>query len=306
MSLIGKNINKKYSNMYKYLYTVSIYLMSVAICQNSSEDTFFLDMGVVIKSKNGRIALPDFSAPTPTLKSNKIVKKKPSSSIYMATTSDMISSLDRITTHVAHIEKDFESKLDMLEIENSNLRNQIIGLKKRLNTEILDANFVNIDLNKPEKEFSIPNENISKNLETPELSAPLNNNLAKRLVLQEFDFGLFTEGVIHYNNEKYNDCIESLSLLPLDNDRNKNSSKILFLLADSYENVGRYKQALNHLERLSLSNDDEYLDLILFKKGIIYRNIGMMIKAEDAFKTLVELYPQSEYKIFAEEEIQNI
>ena len=278
----------------------------MVVCQDDNVDTFFLDMGVVIKSKNERITLPDFSAPTPRLKSNKIVKKKSSGSIYMATTSDMISSLDRITTQVTHIEKDFESKLDMLEIENSNLRNQISGLKKRLNAEILDANSVDIDLKKPQKESLLPHENISKNLEMVELSAPLNDVPNKRLVLQKFDFDLFTEGVIHYNNEKYNDCIESLSLLPLDNDSNKNSSKILFLLADAYENVGRYKQALNHLERLSLSSDDEYSDLILFKKGIIYRNIGMMIQAQDAFKTLVELFPSSEYKIFAEEEIQNI
>jgi len=280
--------------------------MSMAVSQNDAGDTFFLDMGVVIKSENKGIALPDFSSPTPRLKSNNIVKTIESSSVYMATTSDMISSLDRITSQVTDIEKDFESKLDMLEIENFNLRNQITGLKKRLNAEILDASLIDVNLEKPQKESSLPYENITKNLEMNEVVAHSNDILTKRSVLQRFDFDIFTEGVIHYNNEKYYDCISSLSVLPVDDNSNKNASKTLFLLADSYENMGRYKQALNHLDRLSLANDDEYSDLILFKKGIIYRNIGMVIEAQKAFQELVESFPKSEFKIFAEEEIQNI
>jgi len=280
--------------------------MSMAVSQNGAGDTFFLDMGVVIQSENKGIALPDFSSTTPRLKSNNIVKTIESSSVYMATTSDMISSLDRITSQVTDIEKDFESKLDMLEIENFNLRNQITGLKKRLNAEILDASLIDVNLEKPQKESSLPYENITKNLEMNEVVAHSNDILTKRSVLQRFDFDIFTEGVIHYNNEKYYDCISSLSVLPVDDNSNKNASKTLFLLADSYENMGRYKQALNHLDRLSLANDDEYSDLILFKKGIIYRNIGMMIEAQKAFQELVESFPKSEFKIFAEEEIQNI
>ena len=280
--------------------------MSMAVSQNGAGDTFFLDMGVVIQSENKGIALPDFSSPTPRLKSNNIVKTIESSSVYMATTSDMISSLDRITSQVTDIEKDFESKLDMLEIENFNLRNQITGLKKRLNAEILDASLIDVNLDKPQKESSLPYENITKNLEMNEVVAHSNDILTKRSVLQRFDFDIFTEGVIHYNNEKYYDCISSLSVLPVDDNSNKNASKTLFLLADSYENMGRYKQALNHLDRLSLVNDDDYSDLILFKKGIIYRNIGMMIEAQKAFQDLVESFPKSKFKIFAEEEIQNI
>tara|TARA_B110001452_G_scaffold93405_2_gene77093 strand:+ start:915 stop:1757 length:843 start_codon:yes stop_codon:yes gene_type:complete len=280
--------------------------MSMAVSQNGAGDTFFLDMGVVIQSENKGIALPDFSSPTPRLKSNNIVKTIESSSVYMATTSDMISSLDRITSQVTDIEKDFESKLDMLEIENFNLRNQITGLKKRLNAEILDASLIDVNLEKPQKESSLPYEDITKNLEMNEVVAHSNDILTKRSVLQRFDFDIFTEGVIHYNNEKYYDCISSLSVLPVDDNSNKNASKTLFLLADSYENMGRYKQALNHLDRLSLANDDEYSDLILFKKGIIYRNIGMVIEAQKAFQELVESFPKSEFKIFAEEEIQNI
>ena len=50
----------------------------------------------------------------------------------------------------------------------------------------------------------------------------------------------------------------------------------------------------------------DYSELILFKKGIIYRDIGMIDKAQRVFQTLVDFYPESEYKIFAEQEMQNI
>ena len=150
--------------MFKYFYIILFFSMSMAVSQNGAGDTFFLDMGVVIQSENKGIALPDFSSTTPRLKSNNIVKTIESSSVYMATTSDMISSLDRITSQVTDIEKDFESKLDMLEIENFNLRNQITGLKKRLNAEILDASLIDVNLEKPQKESSLPYENITKNL----------------------------------------------------------------------------------------------------------------------------------------------
>ena len=42
------------------------------------------------------------------------------------------------------------------------------------------------------------------------------------------------------------------------------------------------------------------------KKGIIYRDIGMRDKAQKVFQTLLNFYPDSEYKAFAEQEIHNI
>ena len=38
--------------MYRYLYITLICLLSEVFCQNTNEDIFFLDMGVVIKSEN--------------------------------------------------------------------------------------------------------------------------------------------------------------------------------------------------------------------------------------------------------------
>ena len=292
--------------MYRYLYIILICLFSDIFCQSTSGDTFFLDMGVVIKSENERTNSNGLTGNTSIKKSNRVIQKKDVGSIYMATTSDLISTIDRITNQVIDIEKEFESKLDKLEIENSNLRNQIISLKQRLNSEILDTKLSEADIVKPETNSSIPSTIISETIELIEVIEPQTENPIPKIVLKEFNNDIYTEGVIFYNNEQYDRCIESLSSLPLDQKEIRNTSKALFLLADSYEKVGRYKRALSCLENLSSFNDDNYSELILFKKGIIYRDIGMRNKAQRVFQTLVDFYPESEFKIFAEQEIQNI
>jgi tetratricopeptide (TPR) repeat protein len=224
----------------------------------------------------------------------------------MATSSDLISTIDRITNQVTDIEKDFESKLDKLEIENSNLRNQIVSLKQRLNSEILDNKSIEAELVKPETDSLIPSTIFSEATELIEVVEPQSESSVHKIVLKEFNNDIYTEGVIFYNNEQYDKCIESLSSLPLNQKEIRNTSKALFFLADSYEKVGLYKRALSCLESLSSFNDDNYSELILFKKGIIYRDIGMSDKAQRVFQTLVDFYPESEFKIFAEQEIQNI
>ena len=204
------------------------------------------------------------------------------------------------------IEIEIELKLDKFEIENSNLRNQIVSLKQRLNSEILDTKSIEADLVKPETNSLIPSTIISETVELIEVVEPQTENPVHKIVLKEFNNDIYTEGVIFYNNEQYDKCIESLSSLPLDQKEIRNTSKALFFLADSYEKVGRYKRALSCLESLSSFNDDNYSELILFKKGTIYRDIGMRDKAQRVFQTLVDFYPDSEFKIFAEQEIQNI
>ena len=292
--------------MYKYFYIILICLLSEVFCQSADGDTFFLDMGVVIKSKNETTNSNVLDSRTPVEKSNYVIQEEEDGSIYIATTSDMISTIVKITDQVTDIEKEFESKLDKLEIENSNLRNQIVSLKQRLNSEILDIQSIEVGLVKPGTEPSIPPAIILEATELIEVVEPQSEIPTHKIVLKEFNNDIYTEGVIFYNNEQYDKCIESLSSLPLDQKELRNARKALFFLADSYEKVGRYKRALSCLESLSSFNDDNYSELILFKKGIIYRDIGMRDKAQRVFQTLVDFYPESEFKIFAEQEIQNI
>ena len=290
----------------KLLYIILAFLIPNVFSQHVDGDTFLPDMGVVIQpaDKFGKIARPIDE--TDLLKSNSMLNKKESNSVFAAKASDMISSIDRITSQVNNIEKDYQSKIEQLEVENSNLRNQIISLKQRLNSEILNVNSTEVESVKPEIEVSLPLEISSVDHGIVEEIDPQSENIVHKIVLKDFDEDIYIKGVIHYNNEQFDECIENLGVLPFEKGQPRNAAKGLFLLADSYEKIGRYKQALLCLEKLTSFNDPLYSELVLFKKGIIYRDIGMRDKAQKVFQTLVNFYPDSEYKAFAEQEIHNI
>ena len=289
------------------LYIILAFFVPNTFSQHVDGDTFLPDMGVVIQpaAKLGKVEQPIIDE-TDLLKSNSMLNKKESNSVFAAKASDMISSIDRITNQVSNIEKNYQSKIEQLEIENSSLRNQIISLKQRLNSEILNVSSIEVELVKPEIEVSLPLEMSSVDNGIVEEIDPQAENISHKLKLKDFDENIYIQGVIHYNNEQFDECIENLRLLPFEKGESRNATKGLFLLADSYEKIGRYKQALLCLEKLTSFNDPLYSELVLFKKGIIYRDIGMRDKAQKVFQTLVNFYPDSEYKVFAEQEIHNI
>ena len=289
------------------LYIILVFFVPNTFSQHVDGDTFLPDMGVVIQpaAKLGKVEQPIIDE-TDLLKSNSMLNKKESNSVFAAKTSDMISSIDRITNQVSNIEKNYQSKIEQLEIENSSLRNQIISLKQRLNSEILNVSSIEVELVKPEIEVSLPLEMSSVDNDIVEEVDPQAENISHKMKLKDFDEDIYIQGVIHYNNEQFDECIENLRLLPFEKGESRNATKGLFLLADSYEKIGRYKQALLCLEKLTSFNDPLYSELVLFKKGIIYRDIGMRDKAQKVFQTLVNFYPDSEYKVFAEQEIHNI
>ena len=288
-------------------YIILVFFVQNVYSQLVDGDTFLPDMGVVIQPavKLGKVEQPIIDE-TDIVKSKSILNKNESNSVYAAKASDVISSIDRITSQVNNIEKDYQSKIEQLEVENSNLRNQIISLKQRLNSEILNVNSIEVESVKPEIEVSLPLEISSVDHGIVEEIDPQSENISHKIVLKDFDEDVYIKGVIHYNNEQFDECIENLKVLPFEKGESRNATKGLFLLADSYEKIGRYKQALLCLEKLTSFNDPVYSELVLFKKGIIYRDIGMRDKAQKVFQTLVNFYPDSKYKSFAEQEIHNI
>ena len=289
------------------LYIISAFFVPNVFSQHVDGDTFLPDMGVVIQPavKLGKVERPIIDE-FDVVKLKSIMDEKEYNSISTIKASDMISSIDRITNQVSNIEKDYLSKIEQLEIENSSLRNQIISLKQRLNSEILNVSSIEVESVKPEIEVSLPLEISSVDHGIVEEVDPQAENISHKIKLKNFDENIYIKGVILYNNEQFDECIENLGVLPFEKGEPRNATKGLFLLADSYEKIGRYKQALLCLEELTSFNDPFYSELVLFKKGIIYRDIGMRDKAQKVFQTLVNFYPDSEYKAFAEQEIHNI
>ena len=292
--------------MYRLLYRIFILLLGLCYSQTNSSDIYFLDMGIAIEPKNdtektSRLATSDLNT-----NGGNIVSTKSNGSIYMATTSEVFSSLDKVSSHVSDLEKSFNTKIGVLERENSRLRNQVVNLKQKLNShfisldhkEILNIKPVTNDLD------AFENKNIDSDMIKED--TPLDKTINAPVDQTGFDESRYASGVICYNKEDYGQCIKYLNELSLLEINERTSGNILLMLADSFEQIGRYKQAINHLEKLSKLASEKYSDLVLIKQGIIFRKIGMNDRAYVAFKSLVENYPESQYAILAQEEISNI
>ena len=292
--------------MLKTINILIIFSLVTVYCQTNSADVFFLDMGVAIEPKNGSEKSSRLIKQTVNTNNKKVVTSKTDRSIYMATSSEMFSTLDKINDQVYAIEESFKSKLATLKIENSRLRNQVVSLNQKLNSEIINLSDKNIIDSKPITEVPMPIE--SNPISIDIIEADLPSDRAENIIDETvgFDEAIYTSGVIAYNNENYDQCIKYFKALSLKETNKRTSGNILLWLAESYEQIGRYKQALKSLNQLSKLGLDKYSDLVLIKQGIIYRNIGMNREAQELFITLVNIYPDSQYASLAKEEINNI
>ena len=263
-------------------------------------------MGVAIEPKNDRGEKARPIKPNLNISDKSMVSTNSNRSIYMATTSDVFSSLDKVSSHISDLEKSFNNKMELLERENSRLRNQVVNLKQKLNSQFMHLNHKEILNIKPvTEEFDLIDiNNIDSDI--GEEINPLDKDINVPINQIGFDESRYASGVISFNKEDYGECIEYLKELPLLEINERTSGNILLMLADSFEQVGRFKQAIKHLEKLSKLDSEKYSDLVLLKQGIIYRNIGMSDRACGIFKTLVKSYPESEYAALAQEEINNI
>ena len=292
--------------MFRLLYSILIFLLTFCFSQINNSDIYFLDMGVAIEPKNDGEKTTRLAKPNLIVGNKNMESTKSNGAIYMATTSEVFSSLDKVSSHVSDLEKSFNTKMEVLERENSMLRNQIVNLKKKLNSQFISLDQKEILNIKP-----VTNEldligikNIDLNMSRED--GPLDKTTNVTIDQIGFDESKYASGVISYNKENYGQCIEYFKKLSLLEINERTSGNILLMLADSYEYLGRYKQAIKHLEKLSKLDSEKYSDLVLLRQGIIFRNIGMSSRAYGIFKTLVENYPESEYAILAQEEINNI
>ena len=293
--------------MLKTINILIIFSLVTVYCQTNSADVFFLDMGVAIEPKNGSEKSSRLIKQTVNTNNKKVVTSKTDRSIYMATSSEMFSTLDKINDQVYAIEESFKSKLATLKIENSRLRNQVVSLNQKLNSEIINLSDKNIIDSKPITEVPMPIESNPISIDIIETDSP--SDRVENIIDEPpvgFNEAIYTSGVIAYNNENYDQCIKYFKALSLKETNKRTSGNILLWLAESYEQIGRYKQALKSLNQLSKLGLDKYSDLVLIKQGIIYRNIGMNREAQELFITLVNIYPDSKYASLAKEEINNI
>ena len=291
--------------MYRISYSFLIFLLTYCFSQINDSNIYFLDMGIAIEQKNSGEKTSELIKPNLNSIDKNTVNTKSNRAIYMATTSEVFSSLDKVNSHLSNLEKSFKSKIGVLEGENSRLRNEVINLKQKLNSQFISLDQKEIMKIKPvaTEPNPIENKNLESNIINEDRPLDKTRNISDDYI--DFDESRYASGVISYNKEDYGQCIDYLNKLSLLEINRRTTGNILLMLADSFEQVGRYKQAIKHLEKLSKLDSKKYSDLVLLRKGIIFRNIGMTSQANDLFKKLIENYPESKYANLAQEEINN-
>ena len=263
-------------------------------------------MGVAIEPKNNGEKTARLIEPNMNGSDVNLASTKSNGSIYMATTSEVFSSIGKVSSHLSSLEKAFNTKIGTLERENSMLRNQVVNLKQKLNSQFTPLDHKEILNIKPVTEEIDLIENKNINLDISKENRPLDKNSGASIYQIGFDESRYASGVISYNKEDYGQCIEYLKNLSHSEINERTAGNILLMLANSFEQIGRYKQAIKYLEKLSKLDFEKYSDLALLKQGIIFRNIGMSDRAFEIFKSLVTNYPESEYAVLAQEEINSI
>ena len=292
--------------MYRLPYSFLIFSLTFCFAQTNNSDIYFLDMGVAIEPKTGEEKIGRLTKPNSNIIDKNIVSTKSNGTVYMATTSEVFSSLDKVSNYVSDLEKSFDIKIRVLERENSKLRNQIVNLKQKLNAQFINLDHDEILNIKPVTNNLDLAENNNIDLDMSKEDRPLDKIINVSVDQIDFDESKYASGVISYNKEDYVHCIKFLKELSLLGINERTSGNVLLMLADSFEQVGRYKQAIRYLEKLSKLDTEKYSDLVLLKQGIIFRNIGMSDRAHSIFNKLVKNYPESEYATLAKEEINDI
>ena len=286
-----------------YLFFVSFLSIITAQTSASISEIFFLDLGIVIEPSNGKESYNRIvEAPTEEIAFK--IKKVQSGSVYMAASSEMLASLDRINDRITLLEKSFQQKIGGLHEENKILRDMITEINTIPPAVPLDPgpSMVenSIELSTASKEDAKPVDTalkiplISETIELP-VGAP---------AIPSFSQRDYMAGVFAYQREDFLIALDYFSNLVLDKSTKDIANNVLYWMADSYQQLGDFENALISLEKILKDLDSDHAEDALIKKGLLHRKLGQMEESLIVFNQLVDNFPRSEYAKLARMEIK--
>jgi len=114
----------------------------------------------------------------------------------------------------------------------------------------------------------------------------------------------YMAGIFAYQREDFSMALDYFSNLVLDKSTKEIVNNILYWMADSYQQIGDFNNALISLEKILIDPDSDHLDDALIKKGLLHRKLGQMEESLIVFNHLVNNFPGSEYAKLARMEIK--
>ena len=289
----------------KVNYLFFFYFLSIITAQSTASisEVFFLDLGIVIEPSVGNESYNRI-VESPTEEIAFQIKKAQSGSIYMAASSEMLASLDRINDRIALLEKSFEQKISGLQDENKILKDMMMDINIG-HTEVI--------INPEQSMAKNPVELLTESNEDPkpvdlESKTPLVSETVElpviTPVIPSFNQQDYMAGVFAYQREDFPMALDYFSNLVLDKSTKDIINNVLYWMADSYQQIGDFNNALISLEKILTDPDSDHLDDALIKKGLLHRKLGQTEESLIVFNQLVNNFPRSEYAKLARMEIK--
>ncbi|MEC7871790.1 MAG: tetratricopeptide repeat protein [Candidatus Neomarinimicrobiota bacterium] len=257
--------------------------------QTPLSEIFFLDLGIVIEPSNGS---EDYSrvVDKPSEEVKFKVKKVESGSVYMASSEELLSTLNRLNDRIEQLENSFKNEIATIREKNEDLEQLLADVSNKFsNQELASASSqetasLSESSNKENGPINISVLNISSNSEP------------------SFDQSLYMSGVFAYQREDYGSAIDKFSKLKFDDAPDDTFENILYWMADAYQQTGQINQAFVLLNKITIVGSSR-IDDALVQMGLLHKKMGQEDLAMAAFEDVVAYHPDSEYVRLAQMEL---
>ena len=254
-----------------------------------ASEIFFLDLGIAIEPSSGSESYSR-TIDKPSEEVTFKVKKVESGSVYMASSEELIASLNRLNDRIEQLESSFNDEIVSIRQKNDNLQKMLADVSSKLTRQQ-----INYAASKNHSELLS-----SKTPDTNQINISVLNISSNEKDV--FDRSLYMSGVFAYQSEDYGLALEKFSMLNFEEIPNNTFENILYWMADSYQHTGQYKEAFGLLNKLTTVGKNR-IDDALIQMGLLHKKMGQKELAEAAFHDVVAFHPDSEYVRLAQMEI---
>ena len=257
--------------------------------QTPLSEIFFLDLGIVIEPSNGS---EDYSrvVDKPSEEVKFKVKKVESGSVYMASSEELLSTLNRLNDRIEQLENSFKNEIATIRDKNEDLEQLLAEVSNKFSNQEL-ASVVSKETAPLSGQSAKENSPINISV----LNISSNNQ-------PSFDQSLYMSGVFAYQREDYGSAIDKFSKLKFDDAPNDTFENILYWMADAYQQTGQINQAFVLLNKITVVGSSR-IDDALVQMGLLHKKMGQEDLAMAAFEDVVAYHPNSEYVRLAQMEL---
>ena len=288
---------------------VCVFVVSSNAQEVPMSEIFFLDLGIVIEPEQGNETYSRSIAKTSKERSFKI-KKVESGSVYMASSKELMSTLNRINERISELESSFQVELISLKKENQELRSAMATLNTSVQ-RVAESNFDKELSSLKQENEALRNTITAINTSTQQVTEPQNIQVSKDFISiknykpapPKFDKANYMSGVFAYQREDYKMALNYFTSVNIELAPKQTAENILYWMADAYQHSADYENALMLLNKIAISGNLR-MDDALVKKGLLHRKRGEEKLAIAAFENVVNDHPDSEYIRLAQMELK--